>query len=299
MYSCLHYWLFAPLRGGLEDSPERLPAFTLNVHSLDGKVYAVSLYCDQHGQPEFARFVISDLASEAIPESVLPLIQSVKEHLLSALRLTFKPDLTFAEPSSIWSFISEGAPWLVKLRIDEFDKGIYDPERTKDIFVHTFSIRELVRLYVDGLDKRIPLQYRFLSLYKILENRFRKKGHWDNEALANILEPHSSELARMGFRGKPAATLHDLRDRCAHIKTGKDILGVTHLNLNEATRVERVLPYLRAVCAVVINDRADGKFALTTDVVYDAPTRVSEIDDKQVTAVELSAANSTARPPLP
>ena len=278
MYTCLYYWLIAPLRGGLEDTPDRQPAFTLNVHALDDKVYEIGLYCDPQGQPEFARLAIPELQSEAIPEAVLPLIQSIQEHLLSTLRLTFKSDAMLAQPSTVWSFIADGTPKQTKLVIQEFGGQTYDPNKTKDLFIHTFNVRELIRLFVDGVDTRIPLQYRFLSLYKVLENRFRKQSRWDHKALAAILEPHKISFERLGFHGTPASTLHDLRDRCAHIKTGKDVLGVTHLNLKEAARVESILPYLRATCATVINERADGKFALVTEVIHDGlrpiPTEV-------------------------
>lgn len=269
MYSCLYYWLIAPLRGGLEDTPEREPAFTLPIHTIDKNEYEVALYCDAHGQPEFARLEIPKLQDKVIPEPMLPLIQSIREHLLSALRLTFKSDVMFAQPSTVWAFIEGDGIREVKLVIQEFGEHIYDPQKTKDLFVHTFNIRELIRLFVDGVDTRIPLPYRFLSLYKILENRFRKQSRWDNEALADLLQPHAENFIKLGFRGTPASALHGLRDRCAHIKTGKDVLGVTHLNLKEAARVESVLPYLRAICAVVINERSHGKFWLVTEVVHD------------------------------
>ena len=274
MYCCLYYWLIAPLRGGLEDTPERQPAFALTVHALDGKVHELGLYCDAQGQPEFGRFAIPDLQSEEIPESQLPLIQSVQEHLLSALRLTFRQDAMLAEPSAVWSFIADGAPRHIKLSIQEFGTHAYDPQRTKDVFALTFNIRELIRLFVDGIDVRIPLQYRFLSFYKVLENRFRQHGRWDHKALAAILQSHAGSFTRLGFHATPASALHDLRDRCAHVKTGKEVLGVTHLNLKEAARVESVLPYLRAICAAVINERTEGKFSLVTEVVHEGPRPV-------------------------
>lgn len=280
MYTCLYYWLIAPLRGGVIDTPEREPAFVLTVHALDRKEYEVSLHCDEQGQPEFARCRVCNVESEAIPESLLPLLQLLKEHMLSSLRLTFRADAMLAEPSAVWAFVPEGGREEVKLHVQEFGSTPYDPQKTKDIFALSFNIRELMRLYVDGVDVRIPLQYRFLSLYKLIENRFRKGGHWDKKSLAAFLEPFASHFIKQGFTGTPASVLHGLRDRCAHIKTGgneeREALGVTHLNHAAAIRVEKVLPCLRAICAAVVNERADGKFALKTEVVYEGPYRAAD-----------------------
>ena len=271
VYYCLYYWIIAPLRGGIVDTPERGPAFTVQVQPPDQKVYDLSLYCDKQGNPEFARCRLSNLENESLPETVLPLLQSLKEHLLSVLRLTYRPDVMFAEPGTVWTFINDGDPANFSLLIDEFGSRSYDPEPTRNLFIQSFEVRELVRLYVDGVDARLPLQYQFLSLYKLLELRYRKNGHWNKKRLAELLGPYSKNFKGRGFRGEPAATLHGLRDKCAHIRTGskgkREVLGVTHLNLPEVARLERILPVLRAACAVSINERVAGKFVLRTDVV--------------------------------
>ena len=271
MYYCMYYWIIAPLRGGIKDVPERLPAFALNVQALDGKDYELSLFCDHRNEPEFARCRIPSLGTEAIPDSILPLLQTIIEHLMSSLRLTYRMDLMLAQPSAVWSFFEESKPHEVSLSIQELGERTFDPQPVKNLFSASFNIRELVRLYLDGVDGGIPLQYRFLSLYKLIENRFRRRGYWENTSLDAFLQPYAAKFIDLGFKGAPASILHDLRDRCAHIKTGtkgvREVLGVTHLNHKEAVRVQHVLPLLRAICSVVINDRAKGAFALRTDVL--------------------------------
>lgn len=271
MYYCLYYWIIAPLRGGIDDAPERVPAFLLSIQSLDQKTYELSLYCDKDGNPEFARCRIPDLESEVIPGAVLPLLQSLKEHLLSVLRLTYRSDVMLAQPSAAWSFIKNGQPAKVGLLIDAFGGSKYEPENTRALFVHSFEYRELMRLFVDGIDDRLPLQYQFLSLYKLLELRFRTHGRWNKKDLASLLGRYAEDFKAHGFHGEPAAAVHELRDKCAHIRTGskgkREVLGVTHLNLPEISRVERMLPVLRAVCASSINERVAGKFTLNSAVV--------------------------------
>lgn len=251
----------------------------MNIEGLDIKSYELSLFCDEKDQPEFVRCRIPGLEEKAIPESLLPDLQSLIEHLLSSLRLSFRMDVMLAGPHAAWSFFPEGQPHSMSLLIKEFDTRVYDPQQTKGIFVHTFNIRELMRLYVDGVDIRIPLQYRFLSLYRILENKFRHRGRWNKGALEAYLAPHSNGLRALGFRGTPSRIIHDLRDRCTHIRTGqkgaREVLGVTHLNHREAVRVARVLPFLRSVGATIINERTDGKFTLITDVVEEGLQKVA------------------------
>jgi hypothetical protein len=271
MYYCLYYWIFAPLRGGIVDRPDRLPSFAIDVVDLDRKTYQVGLYCDEEGHPHFARCRIPDLADRSIPEASLPLLQSIREHLLSVLRLTYRIDTMLAQPQSAWAFIENDKPPTVDLKVKELGGAKeFVAESAKDLFIHSYQIRELVRLYSDGVDPRIPLQYRYLSLYKILENKYRHHGHWNKLELSRLLARFSKEAAEAGVSGEVANTLHDLRDKCAHIKTGssgkREMLGVTHLNLKEVSRVEKVLPLMRAACALVINERAEGKFELRTDV---------------------------------
>lgn len=274
MYRCFYYWLFAPLRGGIEDSPDRISAFTIAVNDIDKTTYELSLFCDKVGEPEFARLIIPNLITEQLPHGLLPLLQSIQEHMLSVLRLTYRPDAMLARPTAVWSFIADDKPPVVKVAIQEMRSNVHDPEKTRTVFIHTFEIRELLRLFVDGSDDRIPLQYRYLSLYKMLESRFRKLGRWDGRGLEGLLHPHVESLLKLGLNAKSTSILHDLRDGCAHIRTGRggrrEVLGVTHLNPKELVRVESMLPYLRSMCAHILNERLEGKVAFSTEVVVSA-----------------------------
>jgi len=193
MYTCYYYWLIAPLRGEIKDSPERKSAFSLNIHAPDGKEYELALYCDLDVKPEFARISIPSLDAEILPDDILPLLQSIKEHLLSALRVTFQSDAAYADPSATWAFNKEGEPYNFALSIKMVSTGVYDAEATKNVFALTFNIRELIRLYIDGNDKGIPLQYRFLSFYKLFENRFRNDEQvWDDKGINELAEPYKN-----------------------------------------------------------------------------------------------------------
>ncbi|WP_273430671.1 methylamine utilization protein MauJ [Chitinibacter tainanensis] len=267
MYQCNYYWLFAPFRGGITDTPERSPVFELDVNVPGGVTQKLHLFCDDEGRPHFGRLTIPNLNSEALPKEDLPVLQSLQEHLLSVLRLTYKPNITFAEPAVFYSFTLEGEYPQTKIVIEESGKDVFDPVQAKELLIHTISFREHFRLYIDGEDERIPLQYRFLSFYKLIELRYRSNGRWMYQELDSLLQPYICEFHRLGYTKKPLAVLHELRDRCAHIKTGsRDTLGVTHLNHKSALSVSELLPIMRALCAVIINEQAGGNLQVDTRV---------------------------------
>ena len=271
MFDCLYYWLVAPIRGRIEDNPQRAPAFEIALTSPDWEVFTVRLYCDDKGQPEFFRLVISDLDREVIPAKHHPLIQWVGEHMLSSLRMTYSMDAALAIVPAFWTFIAKGQPHAAGIEVTNLPgPNQYNSQDTKNFFVHTIPIRELMRLYVDGIDPRIPIQYQFLSLYKIIENKFQKASKLDQKGLRTFLSPYVRTFADLGFAGEPATVLKNLRDSCAHIHTtergGKKVLGVTHLNHKQAVLIDSVLPHLRVICAAAINERIEGKVALSTKI---------------------------------
>ena len=55
-----------------------------------------------------------------------------------------------------------------------------------------------------------------------------------------------------------------LRDKCAHIKTGKsrESFGVIKLNHKEAVDVNKILPIMSDICIEIINERANGAFVI-------------------------------------
>lgn len=265
MHTLLLYWPVAPIRHDLIDNAQRAPAFTIDVHADHETTYHLSLYIDAEGQPDFGRLMITGLPTEEVPAKAMPLIQSLREHLLSAIRLSHQSSTSFAAYQCL-AFVADGKPPGIHLQVAEQVNNQYSPEQTKQVFNATFEIRELMRLYLDGCDERLPLQYRYLSFFKLLEASYRSHGHWEHKTVNELLQTYADAFKQLGFRGSPFSTLHDMRDRCAHIRTGKNVLGVTHLNLTEVAKAEKLLPYMRAIGARIINIRSAGKFVMNTNV---------------------------------
>lgn len=224
----------------------------------------VALYCDESNVPEFCRVKISSLNEEKVPDAYLPILQAIKEHTLTVLRVLYRETTALAMVSSVWTFIPTGQPLSTGMVFQEFGEDILNVDAVKNLFVNSFKIREVLRLFQDGVSPIVPLQYRFLSFFKLLENHFLHANRWDYAGLDAMLKPHEHCFTSMGFTKTARVTIFDLRDRCAHIKSNKGVLGVTHLNHAAAVNVEKVLPYLRSVCAQIINIRSEGTFTMNT-----------------------------------
>lgn len=264
---CAYYWIFEPLRGGVKDSPELMPAFKFDINYENfSQTYEFSLYVDNEGDPEFARLLIPRLNDKLIPEEILPLLQTTKEHLITVLRLSFSYKASYF-PLTVWSFFEDDQPVDFGLDAQLRGKDILSPEATKNLFFHSMNFREDMRLYVDGGDERIPLQYRYLSYYKIIEKKFRKNGSWNKLELDLFLDRYKQKFKDANFHGKPASVLHSIRDKCAHIRTGttRESMGVTHLNHKEALTASNLLPTLKVITGQIINEKAKGTFVLNLE----------------------------------
>lgn len=259
MLTCHYYWVFEPIRGRILDTPDKIPVTLIQVPFL-GTQYELSVFCDSKMVPDFARLIIPDLSTEEIPEKFRPLLLMSKEHLLSCLKLTYAHDIEMF-PNSIWAFVDATKPYHLGFDLTKnFEEKPLDADTLKNFFSASFSFRDEVRLILDGSDAKIPLQYRYLSLYKLLEIEFKQSGAWDYTALNSALDTYRNDFKELGFETKPSNLLHEIRDKCAHIKTGRqqEMLGVTHLNFIEAERVEKLLPILRDVCRDILNQKAAG-----------------------------------------
>lgn len=253
MRECLYYWLVEPVRTTFRDEAGSIPALEVPIEAGIGAV-SFAVFVDEHGLPICARLHFPCGDEDRIPEDVLPLIQAVREHFLSALRLEFSADAHLF-PRAIWQFIDSGSEYSFGLNISATAPLLtLDPEAFRRTFQGCFQWREEVRLLLDGADTGIPLQYRFLSLYRLLELLLKPHRHWQREDLVGAFAPYAESIREAGFLRSPVNTLHELRDACAHIRHGAE-LGVTHLNLAQAARVEKFLPILLDVIIDLLNIR--------------------------------------------
>lgn len=259
----LHYWMLEPPRGGIEDQGKP-PAFEQHIAGPAGEALDLALFCDESGDPHFIR--IRDRgASIDTWQSHWPLIWTARQHLVSVLSLT---RMNGGRLLSAHFYCEEGVDGHgAHIKVDWPTMFNFDPDLARGMYEHTFAWRQSLRMLVDSANDDIPLQYRFLSLYRFLEMRFRgDNDKWDYGALNRAPKPCAGEYASLRLDRTFFAELKHLRDRCAHIKSGsgpRRRLGVTGLNHEAEIEVERVLPIVQKICLVIFNEAHAGKVVLS------------------------------------
>lgn len=255
MKDCYYYLAIAPIRSRYLDHHKKKPLFSIPVKT-NSKECSVDFYSDREkAEILFVKITIPDCKNEKIGEKDADLIQVLKEHALSVLRLTYK-DVSFY-PIPFWTFHNP--------KQKKFKMGLSFPEQKnpnfkinaeniRNVFTSTFDDREDKKLLSDSANISIPLQYRYLSLYKIIENNFRNSsGKLNSKSLDAFLSEFGT-----GLKGKVIG----LRDKCAHIRDKKGAMGVTQLNRKQLNEVNEFLPSLQKIIATLLNRKGDGVFKI-------------------------------------
>jgi hypothetical protein len=174
MKTCYIYYPVEPVLEQYEDDESRIPATSITVNTAR-KSYEVALFADEtNSRITFVRIAVPNCADEKIPEEDLSILQSLKEHMLSVLRITYDNRATLWD-INWWTFIEEGAPRSTGLLVKQIVQGKPD-FNIRNVSVATHSIRNKLRLLTDARDPHVPLQYQYLSLYKLLESEFKSES---------------------------------------------------------------------------------------------------------------------------
>jgi len=218
------------------------------------KEYKVSFFTNTN-QLYMIRIDIPNVVDKALQQKELETIQTIKEHILSVLRLTYDHDVSLF-PRPLWNFIKLGEAPSFHVKIEEIVNPNFDPhvENIRNTFVTTFPIRVQMKLIADAQDKRLPLQYRYLSLYKLLELELKKKEDWTKE-IEELTDRFEEEFGSLGQKKKLINYIHSLRVRCAHIKTTKGVIAVTQLSNKDMLEIDRFLPLMTKMCVTLINEK--------------------------------------------
>ena len=249
-----YYAMLAPVRECYHDDGGRV-LFQLPVRLESGAPMEVALVGEANA-PEFIRIRLESPTNEFSDEQ-WEAINHLADYMLTTIRLVYDYTADFArhfgKDIAAWSEANKDG--LPTLSIEVKQTGVAEAlpiGEIKNTFAHTFDKRALFNALADSQRPALPLRYRYLCLYKVLEHEFKIAGKWD-ERLKSFLQPHEAEFKTLDCgQGSFLAAVKDLRDKTAHISTGKrsDVMGITW---RDEKRIRMLMPLLhRIVMAHVI-----------------------------------------------
>ena len=258
---CFYYWVLEPPSSRITDRDERAPVFEVTIKSEE-RDYKVALFLAETGRPEFVRMTIPGLEGERVPDDMEPFIRSIGEHMLTTLRLGYDESARFF-PFNLWNFKADGKTSTTDVAIQLNVPRTLNADLLQNLFTNSLNHREEFRLFNNGTNEGIPPQYRFLSLYKLLEMKFKKQGEWVDE-VSNFVAGFKTQFEEKGLHQNPVPMIHRLRDKCAHVRTGRkrEVLGVSELNHKELVIVLKVLPIMAEMGAQILGDLTENRIAI-------------------------------------
>jgi hypothetical protein len=194
--------------------------------------------------------------------------------MLAVLRLTYDVEADFIRTGCTYiqmtSFVEEGQRLDFRMNLwhEVFKNFKVNVQNVHAVFCETAKMKEIVRLCSDTLHAAPPLQYSYLSLYKLFELDFKNGKQW-----RNFLTPFEEEFQRLGLAQMTLFRfIKDLRDKCAHIALGRrDRLGIVGLESPDARLVEAFMPLFWKIAAHHLNAKCAG--LIETSVFQLVPPR--------------------------
>jgi hypothetical protein len=202
---------------------------------------------------KFLRIDISSCTNEELSDHDLKIIHKIKEYALALLRLSYDRDVAYlAFP--FWTFRKEGDT-------SRFDIGIslaYNRPPVNYVnLINALSSMDVspkqIKLMGDAVNPTVPLRFRYLSTFTIIEDYFQTSKGLNDQALDAFLKQQNSTLDRGGLIG--------MRDKCAHIKYKKHA-GYIELNYAEAILIESKLEEICRLAAIITEVLNEGKLKL-------------------------------------
>lgn len=186
------------------------------------------------------------------------------DSMLALLRIFHDPEISFAEPAFRYSNILEdGLPPELNIGVKRGALSCNLDVNFATAFMHSDKeLRDVLRLYADALHPYLPMQYRYLSAFKVIEHEFKlSRRKWRPEldvVLSHFqIEYEELQISKMSLK----AFMIDLRDKCAHIKVGDaDRLTIVGISSPDTLLVIRFLPLILKIVQKHVFDayKSDG-----------------------------------------
>jgi len=258
MKICYRYFAIKPLKDHYIDDGHSA-MFNLDIDGVFHD-YEIALL-GTNGTPDLLRIAVKNLPDENIPETALVGIQMLKEHFISIYHLNYDREIELSF-FTVWNFIDECNPPALNFRIGfGVNKVEFNPEKFKNEFNNLWSERETIKLLTEGIDERLPLYYRYLSLYRILEMLYKNSGTWSSD-YKGLLSEFNKTYHTIKQTGRTLeAYIEIMRNRCAHgrfrNKKGND-KGLTQLDNRGLVELNKFMPLMLDIVSKAVNKKIEG-----------------------------------------
>lgn len=254
MQKFLGYWLIEPLANHYSDRFDSVPDMT---YRHCGKVCeSIDLAVFLNGPARYLRATVPNYSANGaqVPtkdEEIFNVVNSAE----TIIRLCFNGEAKFYDQVVVVMYeandphIFEISPNPNHIELSTNSDGF---RAGMESVMNSPNASAIYRLFVDAHDLNIPLQYRYLSFYKILELTLKSGGQWNYSILEQCITIAKIEKDKpIGVERSAKNWIHELRDKCAHIKNG-NLFGVTGLDTTGTAQIASAMPLMnRLVCAAM------------------------------------------------
>jgi hypothetical protein len=255
-----HFLILADMPA--QDDPDRAKSMLhFPVPISEGRKFIVSLLGEPHAV--YCICVTIPNSDAHISDADADRISKINSHMLSTLRGTYNSEA---------DVLRNGDGFLNISRVDEQDYPkslgfLYGPpspntefrvdvKNIEDTFKNSAQIKEIIALIGEAGVSTLPLQYKFLHLYKVLDLVSNgKKGF--SSVVREIIDKRDSQFQSLGLNSQKFRNfIHTYRDKCAHIYTSNaGALGIVGLLSADVEAVRKVLPLLRQTIIEAVHTR--------------------------------------------
>jgi hypothetical protein len=228
------YSILAPAPERFDDKGDT-PLTVVPVERTTGKVWEAAIL-GTSSAIQAVRITIPGVENEIIDPEDFKSALKFRMFILDCIRINYDSDAEYFRLQDnipiLWNFLEPEKPPQFSVRLKDFLNPEYRINSLGLGFLISAppNIRPLVHLLADGNDPRLPIQFRFLSYYKIIEMHYRVTSNTKFNKFAESFVPDFRKIYSDTIAVRSLCKrLTILRDKCAHIKLSSGDLGFSHI----------------------------------------------------------------------
>jgi hypothetical protein len=250
MKTCYLYSFILPVEERFRDIKENEPLVSIPVALKDGRVWEAAILGVPH-TIKATRISIPGVANETIDPVDFRRAVRLGSYMLDCIRLIYDPNAEYLYHGDgawvAWNFVdpNDGPDFAIDIKQPLNPDYRVNTEGLKHLLGAEPKMRLIIHLMADSAKTTLPIQFRFLSCYKIIEMHHRVTANNRFSALAlpfipefHAVYPDVSSVAHLCKR------LSELRNRCAHIRLVSGGLGFSNMEA-DADDLFKIMPVLK------------------------------------------------------